>query len=284
VSESIKVVRHGDMEAHDPCLYRYDQPVHGVATLDDVGEAQYRQFEEQGYFTVEQAFTPDEVAAAIDGLMEFVAGTKKDFELTLEGTDQEWDAAAPLDEKLRRVRKLYRFARTEPRLAQLAFHPRLMPILCRLMHAAPTLHADQALLKPAHIGSEKPWHQDTAYFNVPPDTPVIGVWIALDEATPENGCMHIIPGSHRDGPAPHFRVRDWQLCDAQIPVERDHVVPLRPGGMLVFHGLTWHGTPVNRSPLGRRALQYHYKPAETAQITSEARMAVFGGEGKDVSC
>ena len=57
-----------------------------------------------------------------------------------------------------------------------------------------------ALLKPPR-GREKPWHQDHAYFNLPLDTPIVGVWIALDEATPENGCMHVIPGSHREGRA-----------------------------------------------------------------------------------
>ena len=49
-------------------------------------------------------------------------------------------------------------------------------------------------------GREKPWHQDKAFFEIDVTSPVVGVWIALDEATPDNGCMHVIPGSHLEGP------------------------------------------------------------------------------------
>ena len=89
---------------------------------------------------------------------------------------------------------------------------------------------DMALLKPAHVGREKPWHQDTAYFVMEPIDLVLGTWIALDAATPENGCMHVIPGSHRGGPRPHYHDRDCQLPDEAVEVDRDVMVPLRAGG------------------------------------------------------
>ncbi len=115
-----------------------------------------------------------------------------------------------------------------------------------------------ALLKPPHIGREKPWHQDAAYFNWEPLEGVLGTWIALDPATPENGCMHVLPGSHRDGPRPHYHDRDCQLADEDVAVERDLMVPLAPGGALFFSGLLHHATPPNFSPEPRRALQFHY--------------------------
>ena len=123
-----------------------------------------------------------------------------------------------------------------------------------------------------------------AYFNLPLDTTVVGVWIALDEATPENGCMMVIPGSHKQGAALHFQKRDWQICDTDVYNDGAVAVPLMPGSLLFFHGLIHHGTPANRSDKRRRALQFHYR-AKSVQPTSEAdRLAIFGSEGTDVTC
>jgi phytanoyl-CoA hydroxylase len=142
-----------------------------------------------------------------------------------------------------------------------------------------------ALIKPPLIGREKPWHQDFAYFNLPLGTPVVGVWIALDEALIENGCMHVIPDSHRDGPVVHFQRRDWQICDTDVNVRQVVAVPLQPGSCLLFDGLLHHGTPPSQSRLRRRAVQYHYKPASVAFYADNTeRLKVFGEEGKDAYC
>ena len=152
------------------------------------------------------------------------------------------------------------------------------------MGETPKLFANQAMLKPPGIGREKPWHQDHAYFNLPLDTCIVSAWVALDQATPENGCMRVIPGSHLDGPVVHFNRRDWQICDTDVARNRVIAVPLDPGGVLLWHGRLHHGTPANLSDKRRRALQLHYVPSTVETIESEARLAVFGHEGKDVTC
>ena len=63
----------------------------------------------------------------------------------------------------------------EPRVATLAQHWQLIALLAQLTGDTPELFQDQALLKPPLIGREKPWHQDNAYFNVPPETSIVGV-------------------------------------------------------------------------------------------------------------
>ncbi|NJL31459.1 MAG: phytanoyl-CoA dioxygenase family protein [Phycisphaerales bacterium] len=60
--------------------------------------------------------------------------------------------------------------------------------------------------------------------------------------------------------------------------------PLAPGGALFFDSLLPHGTPTNHSSKRRRALQFHYAPADAHLVPQETRLAVFGSEGKDVSC
>ena len=122
-------------------------------------------------------------------------------------------------------------------------HPELLDVVSRVIGAPPALFQDMALLKPPRIGREKPWHQDHAYFDLPLDTPVVGVWIALDRATTDNGCMTIIPGSHRRGPVVHFQRRDWQICDTHVDNRGALAVPLEPGGCLLFSSFMHHGTP-----------------------------------------
>jgi phytanoyl-CoA hydroxylase len=127
-------------------------------------------------------------------------------------------------------------------------------------------------------------HQDTAYFDWTPLGGIVGAWIALDPATVANGCMQVIPGSHLGGPAPHFHVRDCQLADDRVAVDRAHVVPLEPGGVLFFSGLTHHGTPPNLSGDRRRALQYHYAAADCRNMTIEEHAELFSEGGAYAGC
>jgi phytanoyl-CoA hydroxylase len=175
------------------------------------------------------------------------------------------------------------FCPHEPRLAALADHPPLLELLSRLVEGRPQRVQEMALLKPPG-GREKPWHQDHAYFNYPLGTPIAGVWIALDEAGIDNGCMHVLSGGHRQGPVVHFMRRDWQICDRDIAGRPCLAVPLHAGGCMIFDGLLPHGTPPNTTPHRRRALQFHYVPSGTQRTSDAERMSVFGSEGKNVRC
>jgi len=277
-----------DEEAGGECppeLYRAEQAACGLAGFAAVNDDQIALFQHQGYLVIHDAFTPAEVGAALAGLLDLIGGKYPAYRgVQYEKNTRELVGTLMDEQKQDAVRKLWKMVEHEQRVAVLALHPQLIALLARLIGGAPELFQDQALLKPPLIGREKPWHQDNAYFNVPPETPVVGVWIALDEATPENGCMYVIPGSHREGPVVHFKRRDWQICDTDVAAADAWTVPLQPGGCLIFHGLLHHGTPPSRSPLRRRALQFHYKPAGVAQIAPAQRLAVFGSEGKDVTC
>jgi phytanoyl-CoA hydroxylase len=277
-----------DQEAGGECppeLYSARQAADGLDGFAAVQADQIALFHEQGYLVVHNAFSPAEVAGALAGLLDLIGGAYPAYRgIQYEKNTREQVAALPGEQRQDVVRKLWKMVDHDRRVAALAQHPQMLAVLARLIGDAPELFQDQALLKPPLIGREKPWHQDNAYFNLPPETAVVGVWIALDEATPENGCMFVIPGSHRAGPVVHFKRRDWQICDTDVAAGAARTVPLKPGGCLIFHGLLHHGTPPSRSPQRRRALQFHYKPAGAAQIAPEQRMAIFGSEGKDVSC
>jgi phytanoyl-CoA hydroxylase len=267
-------------------LYHYNAIARGVKGFDAVGAAEIELFHEQGFLVIDHAFDPHEVKGAIDGLVHLLSGENPDFtgvmyEQAAAGIDVE---AMSAEERQDYVRKFMWFTPHDERLNALARHPRLLDVVTRIMVESPVLFQDMALLKPPHIGREKPWHQDHAYFDLPLETLVMGVWVALDEATTENGCMIVIPGSHRQGPVVHFKRRDWQICDTQVNNEWAVAVPLQPGGCLLFHSLIHHGTPTNNSGLRRRAVQFHYRPQSSPVTSEEERMKIFGGEVRGATC
>ncbi len=274
-----------EIAACSPDLYRYGALAEGIQGFDAITDAERERFFEDGFLVVHDAFTAAEVRSALAGMLDLIDGQNPAYRgIQYEGKARALIDTMTRDRKQDTVRKLWRFVDYDQRLKATSEHPAMIATVTRLMGDIPVLFQDQALLKPPLIGREKPWHQDNAYFNVPPETPIIGAWIALDEATPENGCMFVIPGSHRAGPVVHFKRRDWQICDTDVATDRSIAVPLKPGGCLLFHGLLHHGTPPTRSERRRRALQFHYRPASVTTIDASERLAVFGSEGKDVSC
>jgi len=272
-------------ELHDPALYQPSADAHQVATLADIGPAEIAFYREHGYLAVAQAFSKDEIKAAIDGIVSLLMGEYPDFDhVVFEASARERLPAMGPAERMDAVRKLGVFEQHESRLRAISQHAAMLGVIKTLLHdRTPEMFQDMALLKPPLIGREKPWHQDHAYFDYPLDTPVVGVWIALDEATVENGCMQILPGRHNE-PLIHFKRRDWQICDDMVMGTKSVAVPLKPGGLLFFDGKLPHGTPHNTSPHRRRALQFHYAPDDIHKTPPEERLAHFGSEGKDVSC
>ena len=267
-------------------LYRYDGLADGVTGFDSVTEREIARFREQGYLVVHEAFTIDRVEDALDGLLDLLAGSSPtfdsvDYESSVDPATLDGMAA---EERQDYVRKFMWFVGHDERLRALSEDPALMGVVRRIIGEELELFQDMALLKPPRVGREKPWHQDHAYFNLELRTRVVGVWIALDQATTGNGCMLVKPGSHRQGPVVHFKRRDWQICDADVDPLGTLAVPLEPGGCLFFSSLMQHGTAPNTSDDRRRAVQFHYRPAGAELTSLEERMAVFGSEGKDVTC
>lgn len=280
------VFDYGTADPYPSDLYHFSGIAPGVDTFDRVTNEQIAQFHEQGYLVVNNAFTPAEVQAALDGLFDLISGQKPEYTGLMFEHQAKGVGVETLDTERKQdyVRKFMWFVEYDQRLKAMAEHPQLRDIMTRLLSDDPEMFQDMALFKPPHIGREKPWHQDHAYFDLPMDTFAVGVWIALDEATTDNGCMVIHPGSHRQGPVVHFQRRDWQICDTDIDNHGALAVPLQPGGCLFFHSLLHHGTPANQTGQRRRAVQFHYRSANAGRISVEERLAVFGAAGKYVTC
>ena len=114
------------------------------------------------------------------------------------------------------------------------------------------------------------WHQDE-HFIPTRDRSLTGVWIALDDATIENGCLWVIPGSNHAGVICTVRPPASEEYDGapesfDYPHSPDETVPVEVirGSVVFFHGYLLHSSLKNRAEEGyRRALVHHYMSAES---------------------
>ncbi|MBS1787815.1 MAG: phytanoyl-CoA dioxygenase family protein [Acidobacteria bacterium] len=274
------------VKPHAADLYDYASIAETIDGLDSITEADIARYHQQGFIAVRNAFTPGEVQSGLDGLAELVAGRVPAFQ-NIQFTPEVRDRldALSFEERMDSVRRLLYFVDYEPRTKAIADHPKLLSVVSRLLGAEATMFQDMALIKPPN-GREKPWHQDHAYFELTPETRVVGVWMALDPAGIENGCMRVMPGRHRGRKYWHFQIRDLQICDSEMEglQEQRVAVPLEPGGCLIFDSYIPHGTPSNFTASRRRALQFHYHAIGAQKITAEERVAIWGGEANNVAC
>lgn len=110
----------------------------------------------------------------------------------------------------------------------------------------------------------QPWHQDSHYF--PYDKqPHVGVWLALTEATLENGCLAVVPGSHKQPILTHGpdRREGANYGYLEIPEEEfaaDKAIPvlMEAGDLLIFNSNLVHRSFDNRAETARQAMVYHY--------------------------
>lgn len=230
-------------------LYRYDRTASPLFLHQALSDRALSAYEQDGFIAVADVFNETEIAEARAGLSDLIYGRVPGYEGLQPEPDQKecWQTLSPT-ERADRVRKVWLFCDYEPRLRKLAHaQANIQRIVSHLLGEPCQLIQDMALLKPPFIGTEKPWHQDAAYFGWGPPEKIIGVWIALDPATADNGCMHVLPGTHRFGPVPHIHDRDCQIPDTRVKVEQDVVVPLAPGGAMFFSSLVHHGTPPTKA-------------------------------------
>jgi ectoine hydroxylase-related dioxygenase (phytanoyl-CoA dioxygenase family) len=122
------------------------------------------------------------------------------------------------------------------------------------------------ILKEARIGSEVAPHQDASFLWTK-NTDCLGFWIALDDATMENGCLYVIPKSHTNGIRSRFVVAPDQksfIFEPEIgntwdvwPQSSFTPVPVKSGTLVLIHGALVHMSLENQSDVGRHAYTWH---------------------------
>ena len=238
-------------------------------------------FAENGYLRYGQVLEMDEVEtlrAALDNVIaieraggddsevEFGFGHRRGEAMTKEAVANEAMAAKP-----RVITQYVNMFKREPSYERLLHHPVISGVACALLNAPRVrLWHDQIISKPPGDNGHFRFHQD--YYNWPLREPrIVTCWLALDDATPENGCMHVVPGSHRDprfglesyaaelearaateaeGREPEESVRQKMAYE---PASIGRPVELKAGECMFHHCLNFHATPANVTERQRRA-------------------------------
>jgi ectoine hydroxylase-related dioxygenase (phytanoyl-CoA dioxygenase family) len=230
---------------------------------------QIEQFGQKGYLKIAHRLITDDYLTLLreryDALFAKKRGTSGEGlrNLAVIG-DSEQDETADRSEEMLQIMEMWRYDEV---YRQLLYHEPLLDIAESLIGPNIQLFHDQALYKPARYGGEVPWHQDNGYWRCTPSN-LVSIWMALDDADEENGCMNVIPGSHLESAPDHDRAVSEKgelpaLLQANVDENRAAPVPLKAGYAMVHHCLMLHQTNPNRSQRRRRAMVIHYMPTGT---------------------
>lgn len=132
--------------------------------------------------------------------------------------------------------------------------------------------------KPAGKGTHLPWHQDR--FSILDTDPIVTVWTALDRVTVENGCVGIVPRSHRaifdqDASASFAFLTDDQAA-VVLEREKHEYLEMEAGEAALLHNWLLHGSGVNRTDASRRGFSVCYMDAATRSETGANFSVIFG--------
>jgi ectoine hydroxylase-related dioxygenase (phytanoyl-CoA dioxygenase family) len=217
--------------------------------------AQARQFDEHGYIVLDGVFAPRELAEIVAEIDPLEAQTDAFLRTQENGRFLILEAGA--------ITFSTHLVTRSPRLRAFAAHPMFAGLAADLVGPDVNLYWDQAVYKKPEKPRRFPWHQDNGYTYVEPQQ-YLTCWVALTDATLDNGCPWVAPGLHRLGTLRHTYVEPLGYECFSEPGAKV-AAPVRAGGIAVFSSLTPHLTGPNVTRSVRKAYILQYAPA-TARV------------------
>ena len=236
-------------EAHEPVAASFESHDGARHRLSD---DQVRFFQENGYLTGIQVLDAAQVETLREQLERFLSDGLPGSELLYE-----YNANESLDPSKRLLHCLGHW-RILPAFHDLLWNPAFTVPASQLLDGAVRFWHDQLFYKPPAQGGVVAWHQDYSYWTRTRPLAHLTCWIALDDSSLENGCVHYVPGSHRWSLLPKPAL-SGEMDAIQSVLSEDqkaafHPVPseVRAGWASFHHPLTLHGSYENRSARPRR--------------------------------
>lgn len=247
----------------------------GYFSRNEINETSALFYEENGFLVVHDALNADEIRSLKDeatavcrqerGPLPFAhrRGEEPVY------PDAEKLAQLPDDEVIRRFLCIHHAHKSSPIIHEFLAHPAIVDILTRVI--GPDVKCMQSMLFIKASGKPgQAWHQDEDFIPTR-DRSLAGAWIAMDNAVVENGCLWVIPGSHKPGILwpmyPHNDDRyDCTTMSYDFPYKEEDAVPVEvPAGAVVFfNGYLLHKSEPNFMEGGfRRVLVNHYMSAQS---------------------
>ena len=228
---------------------------------------QKKHFDENGYLVVRNLLTQEEVGALKDRADLIASGEAAHV-------PEQWIQVEPsirkgeiqAESKVESVRKLWRLVAYDDVMRAHATHPKVVDVIVDLLGPDIKLYGDQLFMKPPKHGSRKEYHQDSNSWKqfVPYD--FVSCWAAMDDATVDNGCLWVIPGSHKWGLISREREREIEGQAVSGEWEHEVSVELKAGDCSFHHSLLLHSSHANRSSKRRRGYATHYMRSTTKYL------------------
>ena len=234
---------------------------------------QVRLYNENGFLTVEDIVPMSLVEDARQVVEGFVERSR-----SVADHDEVFDLEPGHNPEQPRVRRLKEPCALHPIFDRISRLDALLDIVAALIGPEIRYQGSKLNMKAAEYGAPVEWHQDFAFYPHSNDD-LLAVGVALDDCTPENGCMLMIPGSHR-----------WPILDhhqddvfvGAIDVDREGVdtsravpVTVGAGGISLHHCRMLHGSATNTSPAPRRLLLLQLAAVDAWPMLGVSDMAQF---------
>ena len=149
--------------------------------------------------------------------------------------------------------------------------PELIAISTEFLGPDVDLYWNQSVYKMPEGNKEFPWHQDDGYTPVSP-SPYLTLWLAINDATEENGCISALPGSFKRGLLHHQQTPLGLACHSAEDPDQGVRVPVTAGSIAVFWSLTAHKSGANCSHGIRKAYIIQYSKAGLISLRTGARI------------
>jgi phytanoyl-CoA hydroxylase len=169
----------------------------------------------------------------------------------------------PGSAKPRLLKLSHALHKLDPLVYEFTISAKIKDLLCELSIVQPQIVQTQLHFKPPHSASGVSWHQDASYIMTHPCT-TTGLWLALEDATVENGCLTVIPGAHKQGLVQQMkRTPAGELFFTKIQENNWDTMtrvslPVPAGTLIVLHGLCPHKSDANTSQNSRLSLTTHF--------------------------
>ena len=241
-----------------------------------VTEAQVAGYHRDGYLAVRDVIDRAQVEALRAVTAEFLERSRQ-----VSGSDAVFDLDPRHTAKHPVLRRIKNPADNHPLYRWVALESPIPGIVAELIGPDVKFHHSKLNLKSERLGAPVEWHQDAAFYPHTNDD-VLAVGLLLDDATPENGCLAVLPGSHLGPVYDHYdgerftgamNREDLRLID----LSRARLLPLPAGSIHIHHYRAIHGSAENTSDAPRRLLINSYSAADAIPLTSDTSKSPLYG-------
>ena len=220
-------------------------------------------FQENGYLILEKLFT-EEGLDALRRRAEWIASGEATHvpEQYRQVEPRVAQGELAVEEYVLSLRKLSHMAWYDEVMLAHARDLRITDRIAAMLGPDLKLYQDQLFMKPPRVGSRQKYHQDQPLgFHIDPPELMVTCWLALDDATLENGCLRVLPGTHRNGALPGEVIQEYEQRAVQGDLPEEVPLMLMAGECSLHHGHLLHCSEPNLSGKRRRGYATHYVSA-----------------------